>query len=482
MRLRALVAEDARPTGGADPEVTGLTADSRAVRPGELFAALRGTRTDGHDHVGDAIARGAVAVLGDERLAATPVPVPAAIADDPRRALARIAARFHAPQPATVVAVTGTNGKSSVASFTRQIWAALGRRAGSIGTLGIEAPGLARPLPLTTPDAIELHRLMAELASRGIDHVAFEASSHALDQRRCDGVRPRAAAFTNLTRDHFDYHGNAQAYLAAKARLFDTVLPTDGVAVLNADVPEHAALARICGARGIEVLDYGRAAARLRLTGQAPTAAGQEIAVTLDGRAFLLASPLVGDFQASNLMAAIGLVLAAGGPAEAVLAAATRVTGARGRVELVARLANDAAIFVDYAHTPDALTRVLAALRPHTKGRLAVVIGAGGDRDPGKRPLMGAACAAAADRVYVTDDNPRSEDPAAIRRAVLAGCPGAIDAGDRQGAIARAMAELAPGDVLVVAGKGHETGQTIKGVTHHFDDAEVARELAGAAA
>jgi UDP-N-acetylmuramoyl-L-alanyl-D-glutamate--2,6-diaminopimelate ligase len=481
VRLRSLAADLARVVGDGDPEIGGLALDSRAVRPGDLFAALPGTRTDGLAFVADALGRGAVAVLGDRRLDALGLPVPAVVADDPRAALARVAARLFTPQPAVQVAVTGTNGKSSVASFTRQLWQALGHVAGSIGTLGVEAFDAVEPLALTTPDAATLHRLMAGLAGRGVTHVAFEASSHALDQRRVDGTGLRAAAFTNLTRDHYDYHGSPEAYLAAKARLFAAVLPERGTAVLNADVPEHEELAAICAGRGITVLDYGRGARRLRLVEQRPTADGQRITLAVDGRPHRIESPLVGDFQAWNLLAAIGLVLASGDASDATVAAAGEVRGARGRMQLVGRTRGGAAVFVDYAHTPDALARVLAALRPHTAARLAVVMGAGGDRDPGKRPLMGAACVTA-DRVYVTDDNPRSEDPAAIRRAVLAGCRGGVDAGDRRAAIRRAIRELGAGDVLVVAGKGHETGQTIAGRTLPFDDAAVvAEELAAVA-
>jgi UDP-N-acetylmuramoyl-L-alanyl-D-glutamate--2,6-diaminopimelate ligase len=476
VRLRALLADDARLLGGDDVEVQGLALDSRMLRPGDLFAALPGTRTDGRAFIEDALARGAVAVLGGPDLAAAGLAVPVAVAAEPRRALAAMAARFYAAQPEATVAVTGTNGKSSIVSFARQLWTGLGRAAASIGTLGVVAPGLERPLGLTTPDPIELHAILAELAGRGVTVAAIEASSHALAQHRIDGVKLAAAAFSNLTRDHFDYHGGHEAYLAAKARLFAELLPAGATAVLNSDTPEFKALTAVCRERAIEVLDYGRQARCLRLVQQAWRPAGQALRVEILGCKGEVESPLVGGFQAHNLLAAAGLVVATGADPARVIAGLGRVEGARGRMQLVARHPSGAPIFVDYAHTPDALERVLDALRPHTRGALAVVFGAGGDRDPGKRPLMGLAAAGRAERIYVTDDNPRSEDPAAIRRAVLAGCPAAIDAGDRHSAICRAVAELDRGDLLVIAGKGHELGQTIAGRTEPFDDAAVVAE------
>jgi UDP-N-acetylmuramoyl-L-alanyl-D-glutamate--2,6-diaminopimelate ligase len=481
LRLRTLIAEDGRIIGNGEVEITGLACDSRCVSTGDLFVALPGTRADGRAYLDEALKRGAGALLVPEGTATAGFAVPVAIAADPRRTLARIAARFSGAQPEVTVAVTGTNGKSSIVSFARQLWTGLGHAAASVGTLGVETASTSVPLALTTPDPIALHRVLAELARGGVDHAAIEASSHALAQRRVDGVRLAAAAFSNLTRDHFDYHGSEAAYLAAKASLFSEVLPEGAAAVLNADVPEYAALAAIARDRRLDLVDYGRKARRLRLVGREPLPDGQRLHLVLDGQEVRFASPLVGGFQAHNLLAAIGLVLATGASLEALLPLLPQVVGARGRMQLVSRLPNGAAVFVDYAHTPDALERVLEALREHCSGRLGVVFGAGGDRDPGKRPLMGAAAARLADRVWVTDDNPRSEEPAAIRAAVLSGCPGGIDAGDRAGAIATAVRALGPGDVLVVAGKGHETGQTIGGTTHPFDDAEVVREAAALA-
>jgi UDP-N-acetylmuramoyl-L-alanyl-D-glutamate--2,6-diaminopimelate ligase len=469
--------------GDGAVEIGGLCADSRQLRPGELFAALGGARDDGRRYLAEALARGAAAVLGPTGLAEAGLPVPVIEADQPRRALARMAARLAGAQPACVVAVTGTNGKTSTAVFTRQLWQKLGRPAASLGTLGLDAPGRHVPGALTTPDPIALHRLAAELAQEGVQHLALEASSHGLDQHRLDGLSLAAAAFTNLTRDHFDYHGGAAAYLAAKRRLFTELLPQGAAAVLNADVPEFATLAGDARDRGLEVFDYGRAAARLRLLGQRPHGPGQELELELDGWRTRLTLPLVGGFQAWNALAALGLVVASGGDLRAAAEALSGLEGAPGRMQLVARHGNGAPIFVDYAHTPDALEQALAALRAHTEGRLIVVFGCGGDRDPGKRPVMGRIARDNADRVIVTDDNPRGEDPAWIRAAAMqtAGIE-AIEIGDRARAIAEAVAMLRPGDVLLVAGKGHETGQTVAGVTHPFDDAAVCRAAAAGAA
>lgn len=480
MLLSELKTEAVRLIGDGSVRIDGLAADSREVKAGDLFAAVPGIKADGSGFIDAARKAGAVAVLrqgpvGDGE------GLPTLEAANVRLALAQIAARFYGRQPATMLAVTGTNGKSSIASFVRQIGQALGIATASIGTLGVQAPGIDETLGLTTPGPIAIHRILRHLADEGVKLAAMEASSHALDQYRLDGVRLRAAAFTNLTRDHFDYHGDFAAYFAAKARLFEELLPPDGVAVLNADIPEFERLMAIARARGLEVLDYGRAARALKLVDQAPAAQGQVLTFEALGRTVAIESGLVGGFQAHNLLAAVGLMLAADIALDRIQAVLPAVKGAHGRVELVATRAHGAPVFVDYAHTSDALERVLEALRLHTRGRLVVVFGAGGDRDPGKRPLMGAAAARLADRVYVTDDNPRSEDPAAIRRAVLAGCPGGIDAGDRRRAIFQAVAELGPEDLLVIAGKGHERGQTIAGVVHPFDDELVAREAVAAA-
>ncbi len=481
MRLSHLVGEGMRLIGDGAVDVGGLCADSRRVRPGELFAALGGTQDDGRRYVADARAAGAVAVLGSAGTDGLGLPV--VEAGEPRRALALMAATFFGTQPRCVVAVTGTNGKTSTAVFTRQLWETLGHPAASLGTLGLHAPGRHVAGSLTTPDAVTLQRLAAELARQGVDHFAVEASSHGLDQRRLDGLRLSAGAFTNLTRDHFDYHGTAEAYFAAKRRLFTELLPEGVPAVLNADVPEFATLVADARARRLDVIDYGRDARRLRLLGQELHELGQEIEVELDGRRRRLHLPLVGDFQAWNALAALGLVTATGGDLHQAAEALSGLRGAPGRMELVARRANGAPVFVDYAHTPDALEKALLALRSHTAGRLVVVFGCGGDRDPGKRPVMGRIARERADRVIVTDDNPRSEDPAWIRAAIMqtAG-PAAIESDDRAAAIAEGVAMLRPGDVLLVAGKGHETGQTVAGVTHPFDDAAVCRAAAAGAA
>ena len=469
------------PTSDGDPDIRGLAADSRQVEPGFLFAALSGLRVDGRQFIDDAVARGAAAILiGDpaslpdlhRRHPAMPIVVDA----NPRRRLALMAARFYTPQPKTVVAVTGTNGKTSVVTFTRQIWQLLDRRAASLGTLGISGPGIERPGALTTPDPVTLHRELQALARHRIDAVALEASSHGLDQFRLDGLDVAAAAFTNLTRDHLDYHRTLEAYFSAKARLFDQMMQPGRVAVLNADMPEFSRLAELCRRRSHRVISFGATdSADLRLVAAQPVADGQELELRVLGRRYGVRLPLVGQFQAMNALAALGLTLATGAEAHDAVTALSRLTGVPGRMQQVAAHPNGAPIFVDYAHTPDALETVLTALRPHCRGRLVVVFGAGGDRDPGKRPVMGAIATRCADRVIVTDDNPRSEAPAAIRAAILAAAPGAGEIGDRADAIHLAIRELRPGDLLVIAGKGHERGQIVGSKTLPFDDAEVAR-------
>jgi UDP-N-acetylmuramoyl-L-alanyl-D-glutamate--2,6-diaminopimelate ligase len=461
-------------------DISGLTADSRQVRPGFLFAALPGQREDGRRFVADAVRRGAVAVL-----AAPGVDVPAGVAliesDNPRRALSRLAARFYPRQPKTIAAVTGTNGKTSVADFTRQLWTFLGHKAASLGTLGIVSPEGARSGALTTPDPVILHRDLAALAEAGVEHLVMEASSHGLDQFRLDGVRVSAAAFTNLTRDHLDYHANMAAYYAAKRRLFAEVLAPDGVAVLNADTAEFADLEALVKSRGNRLIDYGAKAKSLRLAALTTTAEGLSLGLLLDGRSVRAELNLVGAFQATNALAALGVVVGCGAPLPEALAALPRLASVRGRLQRAGSRRNGAPIFVDYAHTPDALKTVLTALRPHAGRRLVVVFGCGGDRDPGKRPIMGRIAVGLADRTIVTDDNPRSEDPAEIRREILAAAPDAIEIGARRDAIFRAVAELEPGDVLVVAGKGHESGQIIGTTVHPFDDVAVARDAIAAA-
>ncbi len=473
------------PTPGAptlaDPEIAGLTADSRQVKPGFVFAALRGTTRDGRAFAGDAVAKGAVAILTDDPAALALDPAShgvAVIADaNPQRRLAVLAARFYRHQPRIIAAVTGTNGKTSVAHFTREIWTATGYQAASLGTLGLASPARHRPGALTTPDPVGLHRDLAELAAGGVDHLAIEASSHGLAQFRLDGVAVAAAAFTNLTRDHLDYHGDMACYRAAKERLFTTLLMPQGPAILNADSPEFARLRALCRERGHRIIAYGSAAgAELRILDRRPCPFGQRIAAELFGKRHEIDLPLVGGFQAMNVLAALGLVIATGVALDRALAALPRLPGVPGRLQLVGETATGAPVFVDYAHTPDALASVLAALRPHAEGRLAIVFGAGGDRDRGKRALMGRVAAELADRVTVTDDNPRSEPPAEIRRAILDTAPQAREIGDRRAAIAAAIGELHRGDVLVIAGKGHETGQIVGGDILPFDDVVVAGE------
>ncbi|NMJ44357.1 UDP-N-acetylmuramoyl-L-alanyl-D-glutamate--2,6-diaminopimelate ligase [Roseomonas sp. JC162] len=464
-------------------DVAGLTADSRAVAPGMIFAALPGLRADGRAFIADAVERGAAAVIAPDGTDWPPgVPVrPLITSGDPRRTLALMAAAFHGAQPRTVVAVTGTNGKTSTVDFLRQIWSLAGERAASLGTLGLIAEGFPRGPSLTTPDPVALHATLAALARAGFGAAAMEASSHGLDQRRLDGVVLTAAGFTNLTRDHLDYHGSMEAYRAAKLRLFDTLLPAGatGAACTEMDAATLDALRAAARARHVNLLTVGEAGEDVRLLAARPLPDGQALEVEAFGARHDLHLPLPGRFQADNALLAAALAVGAGLPADQVFATLPRLVGVHGRMERAAVLPNGAAVYVDYAHTPDALARLLAALRPHTPGRLHALFGAGGDRDPGKRPLMGRAAAEGADKVWVTDDNPRSEDPATIRAAVMSGAPGAIDAGAREDAIAAALADLRPGDVLAVAGKGHEAGQEIAGIKHPFDDIEVVRRLAG---
>ncbi|MGE4220245.1 MAG: UDP-N-acetylmuramoyl-L-alanyl-D-glutamate--2,6-diaminopimelate ligase [Alphaproteobacteria bacterium] len=480
MRLIDLTEDATISTAGHDRiEVAGLTADSRAVRPGFVFAALPGSRHDGRAFVPDAVGAGAVAVLG---LPDTPVPagIPLIADPNPRRRLALMAARFHVRQPETVAAVTGTNGKTSVANFTRQIWAALGHPAAALGTLGLIAPGHAPGASLTTPDPVALHATLADLAHDGIEHAALEASSHGLDQSRLDGVRLRAGAFTNLTRDHLDYHGSMDSYRAAKLRLFDTLLAPGAAAVFNAETPEAETIARIAARRGLRPISYGLDKGDIRCIARAATDTGWRLHLSVLGEAFRLTLPLPGEFQIANALAALGLAIGCGETPGRVAPLLAGLTGVPGRLEHAGRTAAGAPIYIDYAHTPDALATVLKALRPHAAARLTVVFGCGGDRDRGKRPEMGAIASAMADRVIVTDDNPRSEDPAAIRREIMAAAPAATEIGDRRQAIHAAVATLADGDLLVIAGKGHETGQIVGETVLPFSDLAVARDAIAA--
>ena len=460
-----------------DPLITGVTADSRRVVPGALFAALPGTHVDGRSFIPRALEQGAAAVLVPED---TDDPAAALVkTHDVRRAFALAAARVWGTQPPVIVAVTGTNGKTSVATFCRQIFTHLGRKAASLGTLGLELADENLTGPgLTTPDAEAVARMAADLVTRGVTHLAIEASSHGLDQRRIDGLRLTAAGFTNLTQDHLDYHGDMDAYRAAKLRLFDSLTPTGATAVLNADSPEFPAFAASAYLYGQTVFSVGEAGHGLHLADRRPEPYGQELILRFRGRGYSVRLPLAGAFQASNALVAAGLCIAAGERPDDVIAALAYLKGAPGRLQWIGRTADGGEAYVDYAHTPDGLETVLKAVRPHARGRVIVVFGAGGDRDTSKRPRMGEAASRLADLAIVTDDNPRSEDPAAIRAMVMQGCPDAVEVGDRRAAIRAGVEQLRSGDILVVAGKGHEQGQTIAGVTHPFDDvAETAHAL-----
>ena len=468
------------------PEIAGLglrgvTADSRAAGPGMLFAALPGAKMDGRAFIAEAVRRGAAAVLapaGTMWPAGVPK-VPLFTDAQPRRMFARAASALAGAQPDVVVAVTGTNGKTSTVDFYRQLAALAGMRAASLGTLGLNAPGFPAGPGLTTPDPVALAGMLAALARAGVEHVAMEASSHGLDQFRLDGVRLAAGAFTNLTRDHLDYHGSMAAYRSAKLRLFGELLPEGATAVASTalDAGSRAALRASAQRRRLEVLEVGEGGATLDLLRSVPLADGQALTLRCEGVTQEIEIRLPGRFQADNVLVAAALAGASG--LSDALHHLSGLRGVRGRMELAARLDNQAAVYVDYAHTPDALERLLLALRPHAAARLVVVFGAGGDRDRGKRPLMGAAAARLADVAIVTDDNPRGENPASIRAEVRAGCPAARDIGDRAEAIAAGLSLLGAGDVLVVAGKGHEQGQTIGGQTYPFDDVATVRRLVG---
>jgi UDP-N-acetylmuramoyl-L-alanyl-D-glutamate--2,6-diaminopimelate ligase len=475
MKLRDLA--DIVPNGpAASGEVTveGITSDSRAVRPGYVFAALKGTRSDGMAFAADAVARGAIAVIAADDADASGLSVPVLKAADPRRALALTAARFHGRQPETMVAVTGTSGKTSVAAFVRQIWAHAGKAAASIGTTGVVAPGRNEYGSLTTPDPVELHRLLAELAAAGVTHASMEASSHGLDQRRLDGVRLAAAGFTNLGRDHMDYHPTVADYHAAKMRLFTELMPKGGPAIIFADDPwSDATIAAAAGA-GLDVRTVGRKGTFLSLKRVEHERRRQRAEIEVEGVIHEIVLPLAGDFQISNALVAAGLAIVTGIDAVTALKALEHLEGAPGRLDLVGSTAAGAPVYVDYAHKPEALENVLAAVRPFTTGRVVVVFGCGGDRDRGKRPIMGEIAARLADVAIVTDDNPRSEVAADIRAQILAAAPGAIEIGDRRQAIREAVGMLSAGDTLVIAGKGHEVGQTVGGQTHHFSDHEEA--------
>jgi UDP-N-acetylmuramoyl-L-alanyl-D-glutamate--2,6-diaminopimelate ligase len=475
MKLADLALDDARfDPRFADVALSGIASDSRAVKPGDLFVAVPGTKADGLAYVPQALANGASAVMAERR-----PDLPAAVAfietKNVRRALALAAARFFPRQPATIAAVTGTSGKTSVAAFLRQIWSTLGQSAASIGTVGVVSPKGEIYGSLTTPDPIELHRAIDRLAGEGVTHLALEASSHGLDQHRLDGVRVAAGAYTNLSRDHLDYHPTMEAYLAAKLRLFTDLVVKGGAAVINADDAHAAAAIAAAQQRRLRLFTVGQMGEGIHVAGNTIEGYAQVVQFRHAGHHYNVRLPLVGAFQVENAAVAAGLAIATGSDPARVFAALEKLEGAKGRLEFAGQR-HGAPVFIDYAHKPDALAKALAALRPYVSRRLVVVFGCGGDRDVGKRPIMGRIAQDAADRIYVTDDNPRSEDPAAIRAAIVKEAPGAIEIGDRAQAIRAAVAELEEGDVLLVAGKGHETGQILRDRTVHFSDHEAVAE------
>ena len=467
-------------SGGRNPVITDVCVDSRAIGQGALFAALPGTQVHGARFIPMAVEHGAAAILTNaegatlaaDALEAADVAV--VVAEDPRQTLAYTAALWFGAQPATMIAVTGTNGKTSVSTFARQIWMELGEEAVNLGTTGVEGAWTA-PLNHTTPEPITLHRALSEAAAEGITHAAMEASSHGLAQRRLDGVHLKAAGFTNFTQDHLDYHETFEEYFNAKAGLFTRVLPEEGTVVVNIDDPRGQDVAALAEERGQKLIRVGRSPnAELQLQGLRFDATSQEVRFAYLGKVHHMRLPLIGGFQAENVLLAAGLVIACGAQPDAVFETLPHLGNVRGRMQLAATRENGAAVFVDYAHTPDAVETALKALRPHVMGRLVVIVGAGGDRDRTKRPLMGQAAAENADLVIISDDNPRSEDPAVIRQEVLLGCPDALEVGDRAEAILRGTDALGPGDALLIAGKGHETGQTVGDVVYPFDDVEQA--------
>jgi UDP-N-acetylmuramoyl-L-alanyl-D-glutamate--2,6-diaminopimelate ligase len=471
MRLRDLFSNDAAIEPQADAiDVKGLAVDSRAVKPGDLFFALAGSKTDGARFIDAAIAAGAVAIAGEHGSSNR---VPFVTTPNPRRALALAAARFYPKQPATIAAVTGTSGKTSVAAFTRQIWQRLGHASASIGTIGLVSPKRTVYGSLTTPDPIALHRQLDEIAGDGVTHLAFEASSHGLDQYRLDGVRIAAGGFTNLTRDHMDYHPDVAHYLAAKLRLFRDLVVADGAAVISADHDCSREVIDAARERNLRIIAVGRnadgAGEGIRLVDADVEGFAQKLTLEHRGRQHRIKLPLVGEFQIENALVSAGLAIGTGSNVDAVLASLEHLEGAKGRLEYVGEH-QGAPIFIDYAHKPDALQKALQALRPYARRKLVVVFGAGGDRDAGKRPLMGAIAAENADHVIITDDNPRSENPDAIRAAILAAAKGATDIGDRAQAIKAGIAGLQSGDALLIAGKGHETGQIVGNTNLPFSD------------
>ena len=474
MRLDALIGEAAGAQGAV--QVTGFAIDNRKVASGAVFGAFQGARVNGEDFIPNAIAAGAVAVVARPEAR---VEGAVHIADaEPRRLFARLAAQYYAPFPETCVAVTGTNGKTSTVELTRQLWRMLGHQAASIGTLGVTTSVDQVSTGLTTPDIVTFLSNMAGLRKEGITHAAFEASSHGLAQYRTEGLPVKAGAFTNLSRDHLDYHGDMDSYFEAKMRLFDEVVTDGGAAVIWTDDPWSDKVIACAKKRGLRLMTVGEKGEALRLVSREPTLMGQRLVIAADGAEHKVDLPLIGAYQAANVLVATGLVLASGEKLSAVLPLLSRLQPVRGRLERAVVTKAGAPVYVDYAHTPDGLRAAIEALRPHSKGRLILLFGAGGDRDAGKRPLMGRTAAELADHVIVTDDNPRSEDPAAIRAAVMAGAPQAEEIGGRRAAIAAAIAQAGPQDIVLLAGKGHEQGQVIGDSVLPFDDVTVARECA----
>ncbi|GBF26112.1 UDP-N-acetylmuramoyl-L-alanyl-D-glutamate--2, 6-diaminopimelate ligase [bacterium MnTg02] len=462
----------------ADIVIRGLTADSREVVPGYLFAALSGTETDGARFVADAISRGAAAILiRTDKAAEIPKGIPVIADPEPRRRLALMAARFYGSQPNCTVAVTGTNGKTSVASFVRQIWQAQKLNAASLGTIGLVTKSVREPIPYTTPEPVFLHKMLARISQEGVTHLALETSSHGLAQHRVDGVRFAAAAFTNISRDHLDYHADFEDYFAQKLRLFSELLPDDAATIVDLDSEGASRVAEIARVRGHKLFSVGHAGENLKLLAREREGYRQNLTVRWKGSDYQIKLPLVGGFQASNALVAAGLSLVTGSDPDAVFQALGNLKGAAGRLDYAGKTISGAPIFIDYAHTPDALKNALEALRPYAAGHLDVVFGCGGDRDKGKRPQMGEIAAALADRVTVTDDNPRREDAATIRSEIMAAATGAVEIGDRSDAIAAAIGALGAGDLLLVAGKGHETGQIIGEKVIPYSDYNAVRDV-----
>ena len=479
-----LLSELARADTGAqhitqDPKIVGLTADSRTVKPGYLFAALQGTQSDGRDFIKDALSRGAAAILAPNgtSLPAAAKKIPMINVDNPRRSLALFASRYFGRQPRIAAAVTGTNGKTSVAWFTHNIWKRLDYQSAAIGTLGVttDVTDSFNSLGLTTADPITLHHQLKSVADDGVDHVILEASSHGLEQSRLDGVNLKAAAFTNLSRDHLDYHRTMDEYRAAKLNLFNRLLPKNATAVLNSDSRDYSIFSSISKARGLKVICYGKNADDIRIEKIKAYPSSQQLLIAILGRQYDLELNMTGFFQAQNVLCALGLTIACGDDPEKIIDLLPQLRSPPGRLELIGITPKGAAVYIDYAHTPDALMSLLVALRPHTRGKLSIVFGCGGDRDKSKRPQMGAIANDLADRIYITDDNPRSELPSAIRDNILAKCPNGKEIGNRAKAIRCAIIELLPDDVLVIAGKGHETSQVLDKQVLPFKDADIAR-------